>query len=118
MSVDGTAVADPAPAPTEGPGSDPVAWVDRVCGALLSFTTPALEQPDFGDADLASIKTRLSDYLGTIVTGLQQTRTELGEGGRSPAETGDETATRIEGALVALEQDIATAKGRSEEHTS
>jgi hypothetical protein len=112
MSVDGTAVADPAPAPTEGPGSDPVAWVDRVCGALLSFTTPALEQPDFGDADLASIKKRLSDYLGTIVTGLQQSRTQLGQVGRSPVEGGDETVTRIDGALTELEQDIATAKGK------
>ena len=36
-TVTGSPVADPAPAPTEGPGSDPVLWVDRVCGALLSF---------------------------------------------------------------------------------
>ena len=44
-TISGSPVADPAPAPTEGPGSDPVLWVDRVCGSLLAFTGPALTQP-------------------------------------------------------------------------
>jgi hypothetical protein len=110
MAVDGTAVADPAPAPTEGPGSDPVAWVDRVCGAQLSYTTPALQEPEFEDADLASIKKRLSDYLAALATGVQESRTQLGEVGSSPVEGGDEVVARAEGTLLQLEQQVTDAK--------
>ncbi len=95
-TVAGTPASDPAPAPTEGPGSDPVLWVDRVCGSLLTFTGPALAQPQFGDTpDLPGIKQKLTDYLNGIVTGLQQSRTQLGEVGRSPVGGGDEAVARI-----------------------
>jgi hypothetical protein len=112
-TVTGSPVADPAPAPTEGPGSDPVLWVDRVCGALLSFTGPALTQPEFGEApDLPTIKQKLSDYLNAVIAGLQQSRTQLGEAGRSPVGGGDEAVARINDVLVKLEGDISTAKGK------
>ena len=110
-TVAGSPSADPAPAPTEGPGSDPVLWLDRVCGSLLSFTGPALAQPEFGNsADLAGIRQKLSDYLNTIVTGLQQSRTQLGQAGRSPVGGGDEAVSRINEVLVKLESDISAAK--------
>ena len=110
-TVDGSPAADPAPAPAEGPGSDPVLWVDRVCGSLLTFTGPALAQPQFGDSpDLGGIKQKLSDYLNTIVTGLQQSRTQLGQAGRSPVGGGDEAVSRINEVLVKLESDITAAK--------
>lgn len=110
-TVDGSPAADPAPAPTDGPGSDPVLWVDRVCGSLLTFTGPALAQPQFGDSpDLGGIKQKLSDYLNTIVTGLQQSRTQLGQAGRSPVGGGDEAVSRINEVLVKLETDINAAK--------
>ncbi|WP_214367442.1 hypothetical protein [Pseudonocardia sp. H11422] len=111
--VAGSPAADPAPAPTEGPGSDPVAWADRVCGSLLTFTRPALNEPDFNaTSDLPGIKKVLSDYLGTIVTGIQQSRTELGAVGRSPVTGGDEATTRMDGVLRQLELDISAAKSK------
>jgi hypothetical protein len=112
-TVSGTPAADPAPAPVEGPGSDPVLWVDRVCGSLLAFTAPALSQPQFGDSpDLPSIKQKLSDYLNGIVGGLQQSRTQLGAVGRSPVGGGDEAVSRIDDVLEKLQADIGSAKSK------
>jgi hypothetical protein len=112
-TVAGVPAADPAPAPTEGPGSDPVLWVDRVCGALLAFTGPALAQPQFGDSpDLPGIKQKLSDYLNAIIAGLQDSRNRLGQAGRSPVGGGDEAVGRINDVLVKLETDITAAKGK------
>ncbi|NMI01259.1 hypothetical protein [Pseudonocardia acidicola] len=109
--VTGVPAADPAPAPTEGPGSDPVKWMDGVCTSLLTFTRPALKEPNFdGAADLPAIKKVLSDYLNTIILGVQQSRAQLGGVGRSPVTGGDETVTRINGVLSQLEKDIGTAK--------
>ena len=109
--VSGTPVADPAPAPTEGPGSDPVLWVDRVCGSLLQFTRPALAQPQFGDSpDLPSIKQKLSTYLDGIMAGLQQSRDQLGGVGRAPVGGGDEAVARIDDVLQKLQTDIGSAK--------
>jgi hypothetical protein len=110
-AVSGTAAADPAPAPTEGPGSDPVLWVDRVCGSLLAYTGPALSQPQFGDAaDLPSIKQKLIAYLDGIVDGLDKSRTQLGAVGRSPVGGGDEAKARIDDVLEKLQTDIGAAK--------
>jgi hypothetical protein len=110
-TVSGAPAADPAPAPTEGPGSDPVLWVDRVCGSLLAFTGPALTQPEFGDSpDLPSIKQKLSDYLNGIVGGLGDSRTQLGAVGRSPVGGGDEAVARIDDVLEKLQTDIGAAK--------
>jgi len=110
-TVSGTPSADPAPAPTEGPGSDPVLWVDRVCGSLLAYTGPALTQPQFGDApDLPSIKQKLGTYLDGIIGGLQRSRTQLGAVGRSPVGGGDEAVSRIDDVLEKLEADIGAAK--------
>jgi hypothetical protein len=110
-TVGGSPAADPAPAPTEGPGSDPVAWVDRVCGAALSFAIPATAAPDFaGMTDLPAVQRTFSDYLGTVVTGVQQGRTQLDAVGRSPVPGGDEAVGRAESALQFLEQDFAGAK--------
>jgi hypothetical protein len=110
-TISGTPSADPAPAPTDGPGSDPVLWVDRVCGSLLTFTSAALAQPQFGDSpDLPAIKKKLSDYLTSIVGGLQQSRTQLGQVGRSPVGGGDEAVSRINDVLGQLETTITDAK--------
>ncbi len=109
--VGGSAAADPAPAPTEGPGSDPVTWVDHICGAVLSFVVPATSAPDFSaTADLPAVQRTYSDYLGAVVTGVQRGRTQLKDVGQSPVAGGDEAVGRVEGAMQFLEQDFTRAK--------
>jgi hypothetical protein len=110
-SVAGVPAADPAPAPTEGPGSDPVAWVDRVCGGVLAFATPAASPPDLGTSpDLAALKSAFSAYLGSVVAGAERSAGQLGAVGRSPVAGGDEVVVRAKDAMVKLQQDFTAAK--------
>jgi hypothetical protein len=110
-TLEGAPVPDPAPAPAEGPGSDPVAWAGRVCGAVLSFATPATSAPDFAaSADLPAVQREFSDYLGGVVTGVQQGRAQLAEVGRAPEPAGDDAVNRAAAELAALEDDLTRVK--------
>jgi hypothetical protein len=110
-SVTGTPAADPAPAPTEGPGSDPVAWVDRVCGGVLAAVGPATAPPDFSTMkDLPTLKSTYSAWLGSVITGTQQARAQLGAVGRSPVAEGDDVVAKAQDALAKLEQDFTGAR--------
>ncbi|TQM06432.1 hypothetical protein [Pseudonocardia kunmingensis] len=111
-TLEGAPVADSAPAPAEGPGSDPVAWAGRVCDAVLSFATPATSAPDFAaSADLPSVQREFSNYLGGVVTGVQQGRAQLAEVGRAPEPAGDDAVSRAAAELAALEDDLTEVKG-------
>jgi hypothetical protein len=113
QNVSGTAVPDPRPAPAEGPGSDPVAWVDKVCGSLLQFVQAAGTAPDIGSApDPAAVKKSLSDYLGSIVTGVRSGREQLRTVGRSPVGGGDETVAKLDQQLDRLEREFSAAKAK------
>jgi hypothetical protein len=110
-TVAGSATADPDPAPAEGPGSDPVAWSDRLCGAVLSFLVPATTPPDFAaTGDLPAVQRTFSDHLGTVVAGVQQGRVQLGSVGRAPHAVGDEAVGRAITAMERIEQDYVSAK--------
>ena len=110
-TLPGSAAADPAPTPTEGPGSDPVAWADRLCGAVMSFAVPATTPPALApSADLPTVQRTVSDYLGTVLHGVQQGRDQLTAIGRSPVQGGNEAVGRAQSALEFLEQDFTGAK--------
>ena len=109
-TVEGTPAADPAQ-PSEGPGSDPVAWADRVCEAVLSFAVPATSAPDFSrSADLPAVQRTVSSYLDTVITGAQRGKEQLAEAGRAPEPGGDEAARRAQDALGAIEEDFGAVK--------
>ncbi|MHA6619489.1 hypothetical protein [Pseudonocardia sp. DLS-67] len=110
-TVGGTAAANTAPVPGEGPGSDPVAWGDRLCEAVLSFAVPATSAPDFStSSDLPALQRTVSSYLGTVVTGAQQGQAKIAEVGAAPEPGGDEAARRAQDALGALEEDFGGFK--------
>jgi hypothetical protein len=110
-TLEGTPAADPAPAPTEGPGSDPVAWADRVCAGVLSFAVPATSAPDVRrTSNLPAVQRTISGYLGSVVTGVQQGRAQLAAIGKAPEPAGDEVVGRAETAMQVLERDFGGVK--------
>jgi hypothetical protein len=110
-TVGGTAAANTAPVPSDGPGSDPIAWADRVCEAVLSFAVPATSPPDFSrTSNLPAVQRAVSSYLSTVVTGAQQGQAQLAEVGRAPEPGGDEATRRAQDALGTLETDFAEVK--------
>lgn len=110
-TVGGTPAANSAPVPSEGPGSDPVAWADRVCEAVLSFAVPATSAPDFSrTSDLPAVQRAVSSYLSAVVTGAKQGQAQLAEAGGAPEPGGDDAARRAQDALGALEEDFNGVK--------
>lgn len=110
-TVDGDPAADPAPVPTEGPGSDPVAWADRVCEGVLSFAVPVTSAPDFSQTnDLPAVQRTFSDYVGSVVAGLQEGRQQLAAIGRAPEPTGDGAVGRAETAMQDLEREFSEVR--------
>ncbi|GAA0943924.1 hypothetical protein [Pseudonocardia zijingensis] len=110
-TVGGAAAADTAPVPTEGPGSDPVAWADRLCEGVLSFAEPATSPPDYSrTSDLPAVQRTVSSYLNAVVTGAKQGQAQLGEVGAAPEPAGDEATRRAREALGALEEEFGGVK--------
>jgi hypothetical protein len=110
-TVGGTPAANSAPVPSEGPGSDPVAWSDQVCEAVLRFAVPATSAPDFSrSTDLSAVQRAVSSYLDAVISGAQQGGAQLAEVGRAPEPGGDDAARRAQDALKALEEDFGGFK--------
>jgi hypothetical protein len=110
-TLEGAPAPDSAPVPTEGPGSDPVAWAGRVCDAVLSFAVAATAAPDFATTgDLPAVQRAFSDYLGDVVTGTQQGRAQLAEVGLAPEPAGDEAVGRAESEMKVLEENFSGVK--------
>lgn len=112
-SVAGTPSADPAPQPTSGPGADPAAWADKVCGALVTYWTPMTQGalPDFKqDTTEEAIKKRLSDYLGTVTTAIDQGQQQLKAAGPSPVTGGDDLVKSYIDAMTRNGRTVADAK--------
>ncbi|MBC3194144.1 hypothetical protein H7X46_24120 [Pseudonocardia sp. C8] len=110
QTVAGTPAPDPAPRPTEGVGADPVAWGDKVCGALLSYYQPLSARPDYGGADLPGIKSRLSGYLGNVKGGIDAGRKQLAAAGASPVTGGEQFKSSINDLLTRTAPTIDQAK--------
>lgn len=110
-NVAGAPAANPAPAPTEGPGSDPVPWVDRICGAVFTFASAATKPPDFAAApDLPAVKQTASAYLGAVVAGAQQGKEQLSTLGRAPVTGGETAADHVRSGLDTVEQAFSAAR--------
>lgn len=110
-TVPGTPAAVPGAAPTAGAGADPAVWVDRVCGSVLSFATPATAAPDFAPAtDLPTVQRTYSGYLGDVVTGVRAGRSALDGVGPSPVDRGDALVEGMRATMTRLEQDFTGAK--------
>lgn len=104
------APAGAASAPTAAATTDPVAWVDSVCGSLLPFVRAASTEPKINPSDPGAALRGLSAYLGTAVSTLDTALSGLRAAGPSPVAGGDEVVTTLSAALTKFRTTFQTAK--------
>jgi hypothetical protein len=111
-TVTGTAVPVGASsaAPTAANPTDPVAWVDDVCGSLLPFVKASTAQPQIDASDPAAAVKGLSAYLGAAVASIDESLAGLKAAGPSPVEGGDEVVTALTGALTTFRTSFKDAQ--------
>jgi hypothetical protein len=90
--------------------TDPVAWVNGVCGSLLPFVTAVSVPPNVNSSDPKATVTGLSDYFGQAVTGLDTALNDLKAAGPSPVAGGDEVVTTVTSALTKVRTSFQNAK--------
>jgi hypothetical protein len=105
-SPDGGAAAAPSAQAT----GDPVAWINGVCGSLLGFVRTVSSPPAIDSSSPQKAVTGLSAYLGTAVTAIDRSTTEIKAAGPSPVEGGDKAVATITDALGKARTSFQAAK--------
>jgi hypothetical protein len=112
-AVPGTAGPDTGAQGAAGTTEDPVAWTDRVCGALLPFVRTAAVPPSLDSAaDPAALISVLSDYLGQASATAGTAATELRAVGPSPVEGGDELVSGLTQTVTTTQTSFQDAKAK------
>ncbi len=75
--------------------SDPVAWVDKVCGALLPLAEVNKTAPKVDATDFAATKQAIATALTAALDSLPGVRSGLDAAGPSPVPGGDEVVTKL-----------------------
>lgn len=113
-TVSGTAApvgaSAPAPPAAAVAQTDPVKWVDGVCGSLLPFVKAASTAPAIDPSDPKAALTGLSSYLGKAVTTLDTALTGLKTAGPSPVNGGDQVVTALTSALTKFRSSFQESK--------
>jgi hypothetical protein len=82
--------------------SDPVAWMDKVCGSLLPLQQSLSAEPRFDQNDPAAGVKALSDFLGRGEAAVDQALSGLDAAGPSPVADGDAAVARVKSALTTV----------------
>jgi len=82
--------------------TDPVAWVDKVCGSLLPLQRSLSNEPQFDQNDPAAAVKALSDFLGRAEAAVDQALSGLDAAGPSPVPNGDASVARVKTALTTV----------------
>jgi hypothetical protein len=90
--------------------SDPVAWVNGVCGSLLPFVKAAATEPTIDPSNPKAAIKGLSTYLGKAVSTLDTGLAGLKAAGPSPVEGGDQVVTALTSALTKFQKSFKDAK--------
>jgi hypothetical protein len=91
--------------------SDPVAWVNGVCGSLLGFTRVVSTPPvTTNSASPEKAVSGLSAYLGNAVSAIDKVTTDLKDVGPSPVAGGDAAITTINDAFGQMRASFQAAK--------
>jgi hypothetical protein len=112
----------PAPSPADtsssaatggnaAPGADGVAWMDKICGAMLPAVQIRADAPTLGDSgDPASRLSGLSQYLDKASTAADGAINGMAAAGPSPIEGGDQAVTALTTTLTSFRDSARNAK--------
>ena len=100
----------PAGATSDGAGptalpatSDPVVWMNRVCGSLLPFQqTLATAPPNNNNDDPTATAAAISAFLGRSETAIDKSLADLDAAGPSPVAGGDAAIAKLKSALTTV----------------
>jgi len=108
-----------APAPTGGSSAlapnaptttDPVAWTDQVCGSLLPFVGASTTGPQFDQSNPGAEAKSLSDYLGNVVSAIDEGLVGLDAAGPAPVADGDAFVAKLKDALTIVRSSFEKSK--------
>ena len=90
--------------------TDPVVWMDRVCGSLLPFQQTLKTAPQKTGDDPTATAASISAFLGRSETALDTTLTDLDAAGPSPVAGGDAAIAEVESALTTIRKSFTRMK--------
>jgi hypothetical protein len=101
-----TTTGSPVGATSDGAGttappatSDPVVWMNRVCGSLLPLQQTLKTAPSSTDNDPTATATSISAFLGRSETAIDESLAALDAAGPSPVAEGDAALAELKSAL-------------------
>jgi hypothetical protein len=82
--------------------SDPVVWMNRVCGSLLPFQQTLKTAPQHTDDDPTATATSMSAFLGRSEIAIDKSLADLDAAGPSPVAGGDAAIAELKSALTTI----------------
>ena len=82
--------------------SDPVVWMNRVCGSLLPFQQTLKSVPQHTDHDATATARSISAFLDRSETAIDQSMADLDAAGPSPIAGGDAAIAGLKSALTTI----------------
>ena len=90
--------------------SDPVAWMDKICTALLPAMKIRDTQPKLDTANPRDSVAALSSYLGETTTAVDGALNGMAAAGPSPIQGGDQAVAALSSTLTAFRDAASEAK--------
>jgi hypothetical protein len=90
--------------------TDPVVWMDRVCGSLLPFQQTLKTAPPHTGDDPTATATSISAFLDRNETAIDRSLADLDAAGPSPVTGGDAAIAELKSALTTIRRSFDRTK--------
>lgn len=90
--------------------SDPVVWMDRVCGSLLPFQQTLKTAPPSTSDDPTATAAAMSAFLGRSEAAIDKSLADLDAAGPSPVAGGDAAIAELKSALTTVRSSLDRTK--------
>ena len=90
--------------------SDPVVWMNRVCGSLLPFQQTLKTAPPNTGGDPTATAKSISAFLGRNETAIDKALADLDAAGPSPIAGGDAAIAKVKSALTTIRASFTRTK--------